>query len=41
MTLTQAAPISSGFSVYSRFFGPSLGVPEDPVVSLLILKLQL
>lgn len=33
MTFTQAAPPSSDYAIYSRFFGPGLGVPEDPVVS--------
>ncbi|GAA5854800.1 hypothetical protein JCM3766R1_003356 [Sporobolomyces carnicolor] len=29
--LTQAAPRESGQDVYSRVFGPDIGVPEDPV----------
>lgn len=34
--LTQAAPRESGQDVYSRVFGPDIGVPEDPVVSLFL-----
>ncbi|CEQ40985.1 SPOSA6832_02681, partial [Sporobolomyces salmonicolor] len=29
--LTQPAPVSSGFDIYSRVFAPDLGIPEDPV----------
>ncbi|GAA5881123.1 hypothetical protein JCM1840_007112 [Sporobolomyces johnsonii] len=29
--LTQPAPVSSGFDIYSRVFAPNLGIPEDPV----------
>jgi predicted PhzF superfamily epimerase YddE/YHI9 len=35
--LTQPAPPESGFDVYSRVFGPDEEIPEDPVVSSLVL----